>query len=174
MTRERIANMIAYIIAIYPSFTTPSAQELELWYEALEKVEEHQASRAIKKHYRESRFPPHLSDILKAVKDIKRAELPTPAEAWQITLQATKGYDVDMPDAVKATVLKYGGIDHLKKSEAKMDYIRAEFLRTYGEVVDEYTETDKVLLPPPKEVKDPTEEILKQLHAELEERLKHE
>lgn len=171
MTANRVWDLLAYIVSLYPKFQLPSDQEIRIWNESLAPYDERLVFEALKSHYRESRYFPHLSDLLDGIKKERMKSFPKGEDAWRIAIQIGQGYEPESHDAIQATMDKFGGVAFFGNPNNNTPYARSEFLKTYEMIIQEHLETNRPLLPPPKKVIDFGEIALKRLEEELKERM---
>lgn len=149
MTRSEILSVIAYLAQLYDDYKRPSDAALVLWEEGLRTVSKREAFDAIKDHYLNSRYPVHLSDIVKGVRNQKLNILPSESEAWnQVYNMIRSNDDLEVHPAVAKAVELYGGKQLMK--DRNVNYLRPEFQKTYREVRDDHVDRGKPLLSKPK------------------------
>ena len=165
MTRSEILSVIAYLAQLYEDYKRPSDAALVLWEEGLRDVSTREAFEAIKDHYLNCRYPVHLSDIVRGVRNQKLNTLPSEGEAWnQAYNMISSNDDLEVHPAVAKAVEMYGGKQLMK--DRNVNYLRAEFQKTYREVRDGHIDGGKSLLTKPKS--EENEEYLRALHYENE------
>ena len=169
MTINEVDDMLAYILKLYPKFEMPSEEGVKIWQYSLRGISKVNAHKAIIEHYTNSRYYPHLSDILNQIKKTRKEELPSPHEAWgQVMdyIQSPADSKPELHEAVKKSISSFGGIEVIQQSSA--NFIKREFEKVYELEIIGYIETGDMALPEPKKVIDYGALALERLKKEEE------
>ena len=137
MTASKIISILAYISTLYPDYKISDNPDniVEIWKESLEGVDDKVIHNAIKEHYKESRWAPHLSDILKRVHVATEEALPEPseivAEIRKLASNSRQPMD-DKPEYIREVVRLMGGLERIGQRQWD-NWLEKEIAGVYAE-----------------------------------------
>lgn len=136
MNRSEITKLLAVIQGRYPRMETGDASELvTAWYLTLDDVPYQAAEFAVRRWFKEQRFPPDPSELRQMILE-EMHEVPEAAKAWQEVITHIRqngtigGKPFAGPQIISETVAAIGGWYNLRTStEPTRD--REAFIRAY-------------------------------------------
>lgn len=137
MTKSKVVGILGYIASLYPDYKIPDNPDniVSIWQESLTGVDDKVIHHTIKEWYKESRYAPHLSDILKKVTAVTQEPMPEPSEVVaEIRRLASNSQQPmgDKPEHIREVVRLMGGLPSIGRKQWDQ-WLEKDILRVYGE-----------------------------------------